>query len=217
MLSAGSPWTAVVRRVSASVILGYVYAEWQSFAAHCTAQGISLQDWKETDLTNALQARLSSAALTGKQPFDGDFIAELERYEIDPKTCKPICVSRTDLEWLLAGFPRFTIEFKLLDGTPQLRTRYWRDGLSRFVAGTYAPQASEAAMWAFLRLPGQADGIKVRKLLAKRAVQLVCVNPTAPYLQPSSMANGLALFDTAHLRLVGPSPVMLAHIFTPLP
>lgn len=217
MLSGGSPWTAVVRRVSASVLLNYVYAEWQAFAAQCTAQGISLQDWKETDLTKALQARLSSAALTGNQPFDGDFIAEHERYEIDPTTCKPVCVSRTDLEWLLAGFPRFTIEFKLLDGTPQLRTRYWRDGLSRFVAGTYAPQSGEAAMWAFLRLPGHADGIKVRALLAKRATQLVCAIPSAPFLEPSSMANGLALFDTTHLRSVGPSPVTLAHIFTPLP
>ena len=94
MISGSSPWTTVVRRVSSSVILHYVYTVWQAFAANCTAQGVSLQDWKETDLTKALQASLSSAALAGNQPFDGDFIAEHERYEIDPTTCKPVCVSR---------------------------------------------------------------------------------------------------------------------------
>lgn len=207
----------MVRRVPAAAILGYVHAKWQEYAAHCTVNGISLQDWRETELTKGLQAWLSRAALACEQPFDGDFIAEHERYELDPATCKPVCVSRTDLEWLLAGFPRFTIEFKLLDGTPQLRTRYWREGLSRFVAGTYAPQSNEAAMWAFLRQPGQADGLKVRTLVAKRAKQLSCAVPATPFLTPSVMAADLALFDTAHLRTSGPSPVAVAHIFTILP
>ncbi|MBJ7439485.1 MAG: hypothetical protein JHD35_10735 [Sphingopyxis sp.] len=197
--------------------MDYVHSQWQAFAAHCAANGISLQDWKETELTKALQARLSSAALAGQQPFDGDFIAEHERFELDAATFKPICVSRTDLEWLLSGFPRFTIEFKLLDGTSQLRTRYWRDGLRKFIAAIYAPQSGEAAMWAFLRRPGHTDGEKVMKLVAKRATQLSCATPSNPYIQPSSLAGGIALFDTAHNRGAGPSPLALAHVFTALP
>lgn len=215
--SSVSPWTAVIRRVPAATILDYVHGQWLAFVAHCGAQGISLQGWKETELTKALQARLSSAALAGSQPFDGDFIAEHERYELDPVTCKPVCVSRTDLEWLLAGFPRFTIEFKLLDGSPQLRTRYWRDGLRKFIEGIYAPQSSEAAMWAFLRTLGHNDGHKVLKLVTKRAVQLACVTPNAPTIQPSDLAVGVAAFDTAHIRGTGPSPLRLAHIFTSIP
>ena len=201
----------------AATILSYVHGQWIAFTKHCTANGISLQSWKETELTKALQARLSYAALAGHQPFDGDFIAEHERYELDPVTFKPVCVSRTDVEWLLAGFPRFTIEFKLLDGSPQLRTRYWRDGLRKFIAGIYAPQSDEAAIWALLRSAGHGDGTKVLKLVAKRAVQLACVAPGSPSVQPSSLAAGVAAFDTAHHRGAAPSPLTLAHIFTPIP
>jgi hypothetical protein len=214
---AATPWTAVVRRVPASVILDYVLKQWQSFAADCTANAISLQSWKEPELTQALQARLSGAALGGHQPFDGDFLAETQRFELDPVTFKPICVARTDIEWLLSGFPRFTIEFKMLDGTPQLRTRYWRDGLRKFIAAIYAPQSHEGAMWAFLRTSGNGDAIKVRTLVAKRASQLACVTPAAPYVAPSTIASTTAQFDTYHRRSAGPSPLSLSHVFTQLP
>lgn len=216
-VNAGEAWFAVVRRVPAATILAYLLAKWNEFATDCAANGIVLQGWKEPELTKALQARLSSAAMAGAQPFDGDFIAEHERFELDPVTFKPVCVSRTDIEWLLAGFPRFTVEFKLLDGSSQLRTRYWRDGLRKFVAATYAPQSNEAAMWGFLRLQGHADAVRVMRIVARRAQQLSSSTPGAPCAQPSVMAAGIAHFDTAHIRSVGPSPLVLAHVFTALP
>lgn len=216
-LSAATAWTALVRRVPASTILAYVHQQWHAFAAHCVDQGKSLQSWKEPELTQALQAHLRRRSLAGQQPFDGDFLAENQTFDLDPQTCKPYCVARTDIEWLLFGFPRFTIEFKLLDGSSQLRTRYWRDGLTKFISATYAPNSPEAAMWGFLRQGGHGDGEKIARLLIKRATQLRCAAPTAPCEQPSTLSSGLGLFDSVHLRTAGPSPLILAHLFVPLP
>lgn len=215
-LAPGSPWTAVVRRVSVEALLTHVHQQWLAYAAKCVALGVSLQSRKEPDLTKALQAQLTETACNGGQPFDGDFIAEHERYTLHPKTLKPICESRTDIEWLLAGFPRFTIEFKLLDGGTGLRTKYWQKGVARFVVGTYAPRSDEAAMWAFLRSGGTADGLKVRTLMDKRAAQLNSANASGTTTAPSSMCT-LASFDSAHLRVDAPSPLRIAHLFIPLP
>lgn len=128
----------------------------------------------------------------------------------------PVCTARTDIEWLLGGFPRFTIEFKLLDGGTPLRSRYWQQGLAKFVAGTYAPHADEGAMWGFLRAGGTGDGVKVRLLLEKRATALANANAGALTSAPSGLC-ALALFDTAHLRAGAPSPLRIAHLFVPLP
>ncbi len=215
-LTSGSPWTAVVRRVDANTLLTHVHRLWSAYASACVAMGVSLQTRTEPQLTKALQARLTQAALAGQQPFDGDFIAEHERYTLDPATMLPLCESRTDIEWLLAGFPRFTIEFKLLDGGSVLRSRYWQIGVARFVAGTYAPQSNEAAMWAFLRSGGSADGPKLMALLDARAAQLMSADPAAVTSAPSAICT-LALFDSTHLRTGAPSPLKMAHLFVSLP
>lgn len=215
-LGPNSPWTAVVRRVSADMLLSYVHQQWTNYASACTALGVSLQARKEPDLTKALQAQLAKAALAGHQPFDGDFIAEHERFDLDPTTMLPVCESRTDIEWLLSGFPRFTIEFKLLDGGAGLRTRYWQQGLAKFVSGAYAPHSHEGAMWAFLRTAGYVDGPKIRALVDKRAIQLSSVDAANPTSAPSALCT-LALFDSAHSRTSSPSPLRLAHLFVALP
>jgi hypothetical protein len=212
------PWTKLIRRPPTHVILAYVHDRWQAFADECTADGRSLQDWKETNLTQALHSKLAKAHSHDEQPFDGDFLAETQRFDLDLTTGKPFCVSRTDIEYLLTGLPRFIIEFKILDGSTGYRTKYWREGVLRFASSTYAPAANEAAMWGFLRSAGHGDGDEVSRLLVNNAGRLKCdMHPGTPRRVPSKLAGSIGSFDSVHLREGGRLPIEIAHIFVRLP
>jgi len=161
---------------------------------------------------------LTTAQSNGEQPFDGDFLAETQTFDLDPITRKPICISRTDIEYMLTGLPRLTVEFKILDGSSGYRTKYWREGVLRFVSSVYAATANEAAMWGFLRSAGHADGNEVSRLLISNSARLNCdTHPGTPRREPSQVAGPLGLFDSVHLRSEGQSPIAVAHLFVNLP
>lgn len=215
-LTRGIAWTRVIRRPAAAAIISYVLDKWQEYADRYRELGEPLHERDEPVLTEGLAAYLAKESEAGRQPLDGDFLAELRHYDLGPDGT-PVCIGRTDIEWRLYGFPCFTIEFKILDaGTARLR-RYLDQGLVKFVDGRYAPRAPEGAMCAFLR-PG-AEGVVdlLRDAIAAAAEELRCPVAETPILVPSQLAPAIAQFDTAHQRDdPAISPIQLAHIFIPL-
>lgn len=210
-------WNRVIRRASGDTILRHVHVHWGFFSFHQAFSGVNLQGWSEPELTQGLAAHLSSVAEAGEQPFDGEFIAERSRYELDKMTRKPVCFARTDIEWTLYGFPGFTIEFKIIDGTSPRRSRY-HNGMIKFLDGRYGGKSTTGAMWGLQRNGANSDPVAIRSLLTKRAGKLACTNLTAPITIPSVICASVASFDTNHKRSGGGLlPIALAHVFTPIP
>lgn len=212
-LDESSPWITVVRLTPSDTILRYVHAQWARFSQRCAEAAIDLQTMNEPTLTQRLGAVLTTAKKEGAQPFQGDFYAELrhQTFRWDTMTVEP--ASRTDIAFAVTGQPLLIIEFKLLNGSADLRRRYVKDGLNRFVSGFYASDNVVAAMWAFLRTGGEADPGAVRTDLDGRGAELRSPDPSAA---PSTIC-GLATFDTSHRRDEPRVPITVAHFFVALP
>lgn len=209
-----SVWTRVIRRPETHVVVTYVLERWLKYSSKFGGYSPPLFERDEPTLTEGLAAFLAQEFELGQQPFDGDFFGELRHYDLQPDG-KALCVGRTDIEWRLFGFPCFTFEFKILDGTSNKRNRYINDGVQRFVDGRYSGQSPQGAMCAFLRQGSESDAELVEKLITNKAAKLRCRPIAGPFIiSPSVIAPDAAKFDTAHMRdepLY--SPIQIIHVF----
>jgi hypothetical protein len=217
-LESSSSWTRVIRRPPAARIIGYIHQKWFEYIEHFAGEGTPFHERDEPVLTEGLVAFLVAEFEAGRQPFDGEFFAELRHCDLRHDGTAQ-CIGRTDIEWRLFGFPCFVVEFKILDGGRQRLERYVNDGLRKFVDGRYASAAGEGAMCAWLRVGAETDAERLEYLIADRAVALHCHPSTdRPVVTPSRVAPGVARFDTAHTRSPpARSPIQLAHLFIVLP
>lgn len=211
-LECGTDWAYVVERPPANRILAYLAAKWAEYEAAYSGIGEPFAERSEPALTEGFGAFLVDEALSGRQPFDGEFVAERTRCDLGPDG-KRIIIGRTDIEWRLFGSPNFIVEFKVVGGGRPARA-YVTEGMVRFVDGRYGPQSIEGAMWAFFR-PGSAEvSTHVEAAFdAHRAMLRAETEDGVHRISPSVMAPGTAHFDSVHLRdPVAPS-IRLAHIF----
>ena len=210
-------WTQIVRRPAPDIIIKYISDKWLGFVIQFQSTGTPLHERDEPTLTHGLAAYLVQQYEEGKQPFHGDFFCELHRYDLNSDGTA-ICVGRTDIEWRLHGCPCFIAEFKILDGSSKRKKSYIAEGLQRFLDGRYAPNATEGAMYAFLRTGAGNDIDAIVALIDKKATSLRChTDNGSPIVMPSKIAPGVARFDTIHDRdQPWVSPIRLAHVFLQL-
>jgi hypothetical protein len=208
----------MIRRPPAAMIIGYIHPKWFDYIEHFEGEGEPFHSRDEPVLTEGLVTFLVAEFEAGRQPFDGEFFAELRHCDLQQDGTAQ-CISRTDIEWRLFGFPCFVIEFKILDGGRQRLGRYLNDGLRKFVDGRYAGAAREGAMCAWLRRGAEKDAEQLESMIADHAVALQCHPSVDPLIiVPSRLAPSVARFDTAHTRNAPAlSPIQLAHIFIVLP
>ena len=158
-------------------------------------------------------------AAAGRQPFDGEFYAELRHPVLKPDGLAEL-IGRTDIEWRLFGFPAFVIEFKIL-GRNRRTPVYLNEGVVRFVDGRYARGAAAGAMCALVRpsLAGVNPVAELEALIDSAPAALRCVPDSLKALRhsPSALAPVSARFDTVHERDAPRQPVRLAHIFLDIP
>lgn len=215
-LEASSPWTLVVRRPPTGQILEYILAKWDEYVAAFGGVGIPLRQRTEPVLTEGLGAFLVAEKDANRQPFHGDFFAELVRFDLNPDgTARR--VGRTDIEWRLYGMPAFIIEFKIIGGgRPALL--YVTQGMARFVDGRYGPHSLEGAMCAFVQSDSSETHAEVVGHILANNSQLRCLQWNGSYLvSPSNIAPSVATFDSLHERAPASPDIALAHIFIDLP
>lgn len=216
-LSEDTVWSAFIRRPPTTKILEYIAAKWSEYATNFSGLGEPLAQRPEPVLTEGLYAFLAEEAEAGRQPFDGDFLAERKRYDLQKADGRAVCTGRTDVEWLLYGFPAFIVEFKLLGGG-RYASKYVTEGLIRFVDGRYGSKSSEGAMCALVRPDAKQDHTHVAAELAANAKDLKCISfKGSVTFSPSQIAPTVALFDSAHDRTPTHSPIRLAHMFLAFP
>jgi len=210
-------WTAFIQRPPTSVILEYIAAKWFEYAEKFSGLGEPLAQRSEPVLTEGLYAFLAEEAEAGRQPFDGDFLAERKRYDLQKVDGRAVCTGRTDIEWLLYGFPAFIVEFKLLGGG-RYASKYVMEGLSRFVDGRYGAKSSEGAMCALIRPDATQDHTHVIAELMAHSTELKCVGFGEELAcVPSKIAPTVAQFDSAHDRAPAHPAIQLAHMFLAIP
>lgn len=211
-LPSDSDWTYVVRRPPASEILGYLVSKWQEYETLYSGIGEPFSIRDEPALTEGLAAFLDNQLHDGKQPFHGEFFAELRRYDLQADGTRVI-IGRSDIEWRLSGSPNFIVECKVI-GNGRPAKAYVTDGMIRFVDGRYGPRSAEGAMWAFVR-PGSTETMThVEAIIDKHMAALGCQLENGMHrIAPSSLAPTVASFDSLHLRNAPISPIRLAHIF----
>jgi hypothetical protein len=211
-LHEGSPWAWVVRRPPAAQILGYLLQKWREYELRYSGIGEPFTTRSEPILTEGLHAYLDAEHDAGDQPFHGEFFAEKNRVDLLPDGKRRI-IGRSDIEWRLSGAPNFIVEFKVV-GSGRPAKAYVLDGMIRFVDGRYAPRVAEGAMWAFFR-PGSAEkSSDIEAIIDKHVETLRCQMESGLHrITPSTLAPGVANFDSLHAR-DHPSPtIRLAHIF----
>ena len=211
-LTDGSAWGRLVRRPPAAAILGYLVLKWQEYESLYSGIGEPFATRDEPALTEGLAAFLDLQREAGQQPFDGEFFAELRRYDLLPDGKRRI-IGRSDIEWRLSGEPNFIIEFKLVGGGRPAGA-YVTDGMIRFVDGRYGPRAIEGAMWAFFRPNATEDVSHIEAIIDRHRVNLRCQIENGMHrITPSLLAPGVAHFDSLHVRDAPAAAIRLAHIF----
>jgi hypothetical protein len=211
-----SDWEWVVRRPPAADILAYLHAKWKEYEARFAGVGPSFSDRDEPTLTEGFAAFLALAHESGSQPFDGIFVAERKRYDLQPDG-RPQVIGRTDIEWILDSTAGFIVEFKIVGGG-RPAAAYVKHGIERFVDGRYGHRAIEGAMWALIRNDCSDDEQTMGALVERHASRLRCQAENGAHLRrPSSMAPVVASFDTVHLRSLPLPAIRLAHLFVKLP
>ncbi|WP_139020882.1 hypothetical protein [Agrobacterium arsenijevicii] len=207
-----SQWAYLVRRPPSSSVLQYLVARWQEYEQLYSDKGAPLSSRTEPELTEGLGAFLTAQLEAGLQPFDGEFFAELSRFDLAPDG-KRIIIGRSDIEWRLFGTPNFVVEFKVIGGGRPAKA-YIVDGMVRFVDGRYGHRSSEGAMWAFFR-PGSSEvATDVEALIDLHTVPLRCeVENGSHRIAPSQLAPGTAAFDSLHKRDPIAPTIRIAHIF----
>ena len=211
----GSHWAYLVRPAPASQVLSYLVAMWSKYETQYSGIGQPFAERSETTLTEGFAAYLETKLDAGQQPFDGEFVAERQRYDIGPDG-KRVIIGRTDIEWRLFGSPAFVIEFKVIGGGRPAKA-YVSDGMMRFVDGRYGPKSVEGAMWAFFR-PGSTEvASDVADIIDANLVQLRAQAEQGVHrIAPSKVAPNTAAYDSLHLRDSEVSKIRLAHIFLEL-
>ena len=218
-LDRASPWVAVVRRPPTGILLNYFAGGWSLFCERYRSVGQPLTERNEAALTEALGTFLIDEASAGRQPFDGDFYAELRHCSLNRDGTIKV-TDRTDLEWRLSGFTAFVVEFKILG--PGRRTQlYLSEGMRRFVDGRYAPTATEGAMCGLVRpwSLGRDPIEELERLIDNDAATYRCVvnEEASTRHAPSMLAPHAARFDTLHERDAPKPIVRLAHFFIEIP
>lgn len=209
-------WKWVVRRPPASDILAYLHAKWKEYESRFSGVGSPFSDRDEPTLTEGFAAFLALAHEDGSQPFDGVFVAERKRYDLQPDG-RPKVIGRTDIEWILDSTAGFIVEFKIVGGG-RPAAAYVKHGIERFVDGRYGHKAIEGAMWAFIRNDCTDNAQTIGALVERHATRLLCEAEDNKHLRrPSSMAPVVASFDTVHLRNSPLPKIRLAHLFVKLP
>ncbi|MCZ0734509.1 hypothetical protein [Phreatobacter sp. AB_2022a] len=211
-LGANSDWTYLVQRPPASEILSYLVAKWQEYEALYSGIGEPFANRDEPTLTEGFAAYLDAQYHDGRQPFHGEFFAELKRYDLRPDG-KRVIIGRSDIEWRLSGSPNFIVECKVI-GNGRPAKAYVTDGMVRFVDGRYGPRSAEGAMWAFLRPGSTETTTHVEAIIDSHLEPLKCqVENGMHRIAPSTLAPMIASFDSLHLRAPSIPPIRLAHIF----
>lgn len=210
--NADEGWTRLIRRPPVAIILAHVHSKWQEYVATYGGIGVPLAQRDEPTLTQGLAAFLRSEAADGRQNFDGEFLAEIRRYDLAGDG-RAIVLGRTDIEWCLFGFPSFVLEFKILGGGRQT-TRYFTDGIARFLDGRYARDASEASMCGLV-LPDATRVIaEIENYIDTQAANLRCVAIDGrARCVPSRLAPAHASFDSIHTRAHPWPTIHLVHFF----
>lgn len=211
-LADASAWGRLVRRPPAAAILSYLVQKWKEYETLYSGIGEPFATRDEPTLTEGLAAFLDVQRDAGQQPFDGEFFAELRRYDLLPDGKRRI-IGRSDIEWRLSGEPNFIVEFKLVGGGRPAGA-YVTDGMIRFVDGRYGPKAREGAMWAFFRPNSTEDVSHIEAIIDRHRVKLRCQAENGMHrIAPSALAPGLANFDSLHERDAPAAAIRLAHIF----
>lgn len=211
-LHAGSGWTYLVRRPPVQEVLSYLVAKWQEYEALYSGIGEPFAKRDEPALTEGFAAYLDTQCQKGKQPFHGEFFAELRRYDLRPDG-KRVIIGRSDIEWRLSGSPNFVIECKVI-GNGRPAKAYVTEGMIRFVDGRYAPKSAEGAMWAFLRPGSTETAAHVEAIIDRHLGPLRCLSENGMNrISPSTLAPTCASFDSLHLREPAAPLIRLAHVF----
>ncbi|UCV28137.1 hypothetical protein [Ferribacterium limneticum] len=211
-LHKASDWTWVVRRPPAAQILEYLVNKWLDYETKYSGIGEPFASRNEPALTEGLAAYLDAEYQAGAQPFDGEFFAELNHYDLLPDGKRSI-IGRSDIEWRLSGAPNFIIEFKVIGGGRPAKA-YITDGMIRFVDGRYAPKAAEGAMWAFFRPNSTETVTDIEAIIDEHVAHLRCQPENGMHrISPSVLAPNIASFDSVHERVHPAISIRLAHIF----
>lgn len=211
-LGVSSPWGWFVRRPPAAQILEYVLSKWQEYEVRYSGIGEPFATRSEPVLTEGLGGYLDDELRAGHQPFHGEFFAELRRVDLLPDGKRRI-IGRSDIEWRLSGTPNFIIEFKVIGGGRPAK-KYVSDGMSRFVDGRYAPTAAEGAMWAFFRPAASEGPSDLEAIIDSQVDPLRCQLENGMHrISPSTLAPGVAAFDSLHDRDHPAVRIRLAHVF----
>jgi hypothetical protein len=213
-LSSSSPFVRLVGDPDVAALLTYVHGSWSDYVTLFRVSSPPFQQRSETQLTQALAAHLRRKQDAGQQQLPGHFFGELSQYDLDDVSGLPKCVARTDIEWRLYGKPALIIEFKILDGRKQRRTKYLLDGVMRFVVGRYSGETAAGAMFGLLRKKASKDPDLIRVALGKKDPEFQCQEVK----NGSQLLPSIATFDSIHQRKSPHvTPFRLAHLFFALP
>ncbi len=211
-LGESSPWTYVVRRPPVSALLAYLLEKWHEYEQLYSGHGEPFATRTEPQLTEGLGAYLDQLHEAKQQPFDGQFFAELSRVDLGPDG-KRFFIGRSDIEWRLHGSPNFIVEFKVIGGG-RPAAKYVTDGMIRFVDARYGHRAAAGAMWAFFRPQSTEQPSHVEAHIDANLTALRCQSENGLHrIAPSSLAPGIASFDSLHARDPAASMIRLAHVF----
>jgi len=211
----GSGWAYVVRRAPASVILDYLAHQWNCYSTEYGGVGEPFEERSEPELTEGFAAYLQEKSDQQLQPFDGNFFAEQNRYDLRSDGKRKI-IARTDIEWRLYGSPAFVVEFKII-GNNRPAKAYVLEGMMRFVEGRYAPQSLEGAMWAFFHPTSNEDETDLSAAIQKNLGQLrLQIQHGLHLIAPSKIAPNTAKFDSIHHRDPYAPDIRLAHVLIKL-
>jgi hypothetical protein len=154
----------------------------------------------------------------------GHWGSEQEVGDINPDTGELIDPKRTDIQYQWNDSKRkleLVFEFKKLNSKPNSRSKYAKDGISRFVDGYYSKRQPVALMVGILTEPrGDCVPALVKSLTRPVMKAVLALRHTADakaIYEPSSLFPDHAEFDTDHTRPpeLGPThgTIRIAHLF----
>jgi len=197
-------------------ILYYVSSSWADLCS--SFPDVHHAGESEPNLTKSLSDHLDDAVRRRSAGIGGRFHSERAVNARDAKGRRRQ-VSRTDIEYHLprSGRAALVMEFKKLQGTSSWRRHYRKKGMLKFVNGAYAPTEECGVMCGLISCDYDVEIAALAESISRCRRELWCIDSIdgSSIVLPSTIAPGIAEFDTHHTRAApnAGGQIRLIHLF----
>ncbi|CAN5234857.1 hypothetical protein BH10PSE4_BH10PSE4_34150 [soil metagenome] len=214
---ADTAWLTCFPEQDVASVVAYVAASWAELAARYPRAHHAGE--REPVLTKSLADYLDDPSRRRTVALGGRFHAE-RPINYRRGGGKPKQLGRTDVEYHYpaSGSAALTLEFKKLQGKTSCRNAYRNSGITRFLAGPYAPNEPSGVMCGMVTVDVASEVDAMRASLTRCQKRLACITSSDGSIASDTqeIPPDALLFETNHKKSGGAGQIRLSHLFVPL-